>query len=153
MSGYNEQMQALAKDYQFATGSLTFTLKDVGAWAIQEGRWEAGRDVLLRQFCEDMGRALREEYRTDPQGRRIRANHVVRGQGETGFLWADIDTAPREHMVIAFDQRRDQIVADCAQLNQDIDSYNENQNPGIPIQLRLDFVRDVIEYELARKKR
>ncbi len=152
MASYNEQMQALAKDYQFATGSVTFSLKDVGAWALREGKWEAGRDALLRQFCEDMGRALREEYRTDPQGRRVRAKHVVRGEGETGFLWADIDTAAREHMVVAFDQRRDQIVADCSQLNRDIESYNENQNGGAPIQLRLDFSRDVIEYELARKK-
>jgi hypothetical protein len=152
MSSYNEQMQALAKDYQFATGSVTYTLKDVGAWAIKEGKWEAGRDILLRQFCDDMGRALREEYIRDPQGRRVRANHVIRGEGETGFLWAEIYTAPREHMVIAFDQRRDQIVADCAQLKQDIDSYNQNQNSGAPVQLRLDFARDVVEYELARKK-
>ena len=28
MASYNEQMQALAKDYQFATGSVTYTLKD-----------------------------------------------------------------------------------------------------------------------------
>ena len=152
MSSYNEQMQALAKDYQFATGSVTFTLKDVGAWAIKEGKWEAGRDALLRQFCDDMGRALREEYIRDPQGRRIRANHAIRGEGETGFLWADIHTAPREHMVVAFDQRRDQIVADCAQLKQDIDSYNQNQNRGDPIQLGLDFSRDVREYALAREK-
>ncbi len=152
MSSYNEQMQTLAKDYQFATGNVTFTLKDVGAWAIQEGKWEAGRDALLRQFCDDMGRALREEYIRDPQGRRVRANHAIRGQGEMGFLWADIHTAPRQHMVVAFDQRRDQIVADCAQLKQDIDSYNQNQNRGDPIQLSLDFARDVREYELAREE-
>jgi hypothetical protein len=98
-----------------------------------------------------MGRALREEYHKDPQGRRVRSNHVVRGEGETGYLWADIHTAPREHMVIAFDQRRDQIIADCAQLKADIDSYNQNQNiGGDPVQLRLDFTRDVHEYELAR---
>jgi hypothetical protein len=67
-------------------------------------------------------------------------------------LWADIETAPREHMVVAFDQRRDQIIADCAQLKADVDSSNDNQNGGDPIQLRLDFKRDVSEYELAREK-
>jgi hypothetical protein len=150
---YNEQMQSLAKDYQAATGNVTFTLKELGAWALDKGRWEPGRDAILRQFCDDMGRALREEYIKDPQGRRVRAKHVVRGEGETGYLWADIHTAPREHMVVAFDQRRDQIIADCAQLKADIDSYNENQNiAGDPIQLKLDFTRDVHEYELARKK-
>jgi len=149
---YNERMQTLAKDYQTATGSVTFTLKQMGAWAMQEGLWEPGHDAILRQFCDDMGRALREEYVRDPQGRRVRAKHAVRNEGETGFLWADIHTAPREHMVVAFDQRRDQIVADCAQLKADIDSYNENQNDADPVQLGLDFKRDVLEYELARKK-
>src|SRR6186997_2423178 len=108
---------------------------------------------MLRQFCVDMGRALREEYHRDAQGRRVRSKHVVRGEGETGYLWADIHTTPRDHMVVAFDQRRDQIIADCAQLKADIDSYNDNQNlAGDPIQLKLDFTRDVHEYELARKK-
>lgn len=152
MSSYNEQMQNLANDYQFATGSVTFTLKEVGAWAIREGRWQPGQDVLLRQFCDDMGRALREEYIRDPQGRRVRSKHAVRGEGESGFLWADITTAPREHMLVAFDQRRDQIVADAAQLKQDIDSYNENQNDGPAIQLVLDLVDDVLEYQLAREE-
>lgn len=99
-----------------------------------------------------MGRALREEYIRDPQGRRIRAKHAIRTEGQTGFLWGDIHTAPREHMVVAFSQRRDQVIADCAQLKADIDSYNQNQNSGDPIQLRLDFTRDVREYELAREK-
>lgn len=149
---YTEQMQSLARDYQTATGNVTFTLKDVGVWAMQEGLWQPGKDAMLRQFCDDMGRALREEYLRDPQGRRVRAKHAIRGEGETGFLWADIHTAPREHMVVAFDQRRDQIIADCAQLKADVDSYNENQNSGDPIQLRLDFTRDVREFELGREK-
>ncbi len=106
---------------------------------------------MRRQFCDDMGKASREEYIRDSQGRRVRAKHVVRGEGETGFLWADIHTAPREHMAVAFDQRRDQIVADCAQLKCDVDSYNQNQNGGDPIQLRLEFSKDVLEYELARQ--
>jgi hypothetical protein len=148
---YNEQMQALAKDYQTATASVTFTLKEVGVWAMREGLWAPGQDALLRQFCDDMGRALREEYIRDPQGRRVRAKHAIRNDGQSGFLWADIETAPRAHMMIAFDQRRDQIIADCAQLKADIDSYNENQNDGDPIQLELDLTRDVREYELARE--
>jgi len=150
---YTEQMQSLAKDFQAATGNVTFKLKEVGLWAMNEGRWKPGQDAMLRQFCEEMGQALREEYIRDPQGRRVRAKHVVRGEGEQGFLWADIHTAPREHMVQAFGQRRDQIVADCFQLKTDVDSYNQNQNStGDPIQLRLDFKNDVREHELARKK-
>lgn len=153
MAGYYEQMQSLSRDYQAATGNVTFSLKDVGAWAIENNLWSPTNDAILRQFCDDLGKALREEYIRDPQGRRVRAKHVIRLEGETGYLWADIHTAPREHMVIAFDQRRDQIIADCAQLKSDIDSYNQNQNSGAPIQLRLEFSKDVLEYELARHDR
>ena len=90
MSSYSEQMQSLAKDYQAATGNVTFTLKDIGAWAIQNDRWQPGPDAIIRQFCDDMQRVLREEYIRDPQGRRVRAKHSVREEGETGFLWADM---------------------------------------------------------------
>lgn len=60
-------------------------------------------------------------------------------------LWADLDTAPRGHMERAFAQRRQQIVGDCFQLRVDVDVYNDN-NPGAPpLQLILDFTRDVEE--------
>jgi hypothetical protein len=144
-------MQALSSDYQAATGSVTFKLSDVFTWAMQNDRWAPTTDAMRRQFCDDMVKALREEYIRDPQGRRIRAKHVIRGEGETGYLWADIDTAPREHMVVAFDQRRDQIVADAAQLKTDVDSYNDNQNDGNPVQLSLDFTLSVLEYILGRE--
>ena len=63
------------------------------------------------------------------------------------MLWADIRTASSEHMQIALQQRRQQIVGDCRQLKADADSYNENQNTGLPIQLSFDFTRDIMEME------
>jgi hypothetical protein len=149
MASYNEQMQELANQYQVATGNVIFKSKDVGAWAIANGLWQPSADAVLRQFAEDMSRALREEYITDPQGRRVRSKHAIRQDGEQGSLWADIHTAPRDHMVVAFQQRRTQIVADCVQLKRDVDSYNDNQNDGDPIQAVLDFTADVHEHELA----
>jgi hypothetical protein len=58
----------------------------------------------------------------------VRAKHVVRttdAGGQTKFVWADVGTAKREFMEIAFQQRRQQIVGDCRQLKSDVDSYNE----------------------------
>jgi hypothetical protein len=52
-------------------------------------------------------------------------------------------------MEIAFRQRREQIVADCAQLKIDVDSYNENRKPESPIQMVFDFTDDLIELEFA----
>jgi hypothetical protein len=92
---------------------------------------------------------MREEYITDPQGRTVRAKHAARTgrEGEQGVFWADIRTPPRQHMEIAFQQRRQQIVGDCRQLKIDADSYNENSNPGSPIQLVFDFRDDLAELE------
>jgi hypothetical protein len=94
---------------------------------------------------------MREELIIDPQGRTVRAKHAARVEqdGEQLALWADIRTAERQFMVIAFQQRRQSIVGDCRQLKTDVDSYNENGNPGAPIQLPLDFTLDVEELELA----
>lgn len=92
---------------------------------------------------------MREEYITDPQGRKVRTMHVARElrNGELVGLWDDIRTAPRPHMAIAFQQRRTQIVGDCRQLKTDVDSYSENGNDGKPIPLVLDFTWDVEELE------
>ncbi len=78
---------------------------------------------------------MREEYFTDPQGRRVRAKHVARQpqNGKQISLWSDMRIATRDHMEIAFQQRRQQIVGDCHQLKNDVDSYNDNLNPGEPI--------------------
>ena len=38
-------------------------------------------------------------------------------------------------MEIALKQRRQQIVGNCKQLKTDMDSFNENRNPGKPIQM------------------
>ncbi len=50
-------------------------------------------------------------------------------------------------MEIAFQQRRQQIVGDCRQLKTDADSFNDNSNPGSPIQMIFDFTDDLAELE------
>ncbi|MEO7274101.1 MAG: hypothetical protein ABIX28_12460 [Vicinamibacterales bacterium] len=149
MATYNEQIAALAEQYQAATGRTTYTSKEVGAWAIDARLREPQRDSLIRQFAEDLSRAFREQYITDPQGRRVRAKHAIRQDGEQGALWADIHLATREHLEAAFQQRRQQIVADCRQLKSDVDSYNDSHNTGRLIQMVFDFTLDLEELELA----
>ena len=90
---------------------------------------------------------MREEYIVDPQGRTVRAKHAAKIKQQT--LWADIRTANRGHMKIALQQRRRQIVGDCRQLKAGVDSYNDNSNPGLSIQMVFDFRRDLEELERA----
>ena len=106
--------------------------------------------ALIKQCAEELSRAMREDYITDRQGRRecglntarpwaVRANNCHSGQ--------TVRTATREHMQVAFQQRRQQIVGDCRQLKVDVDSYNDNYNHGLPVQIIFDFTEDVEELE------
>ena len=43
--------------------------------------------------------------------------------------------------------RRGQLAAGCAQLTRDVNYYNEKHNPGDPVQLDLDFSKDMADNE------
>jgi hypothetical protein len=154
MSTYNERMQAIVRDYRDSGGRWPATTKDIAAWAIERKLWQAQTGSIIAQCADHLARAMREEYMTDPQGRRVRAKHVavIDKDGEQLPLWADIRTAPRAHMELAFQQRRQQIVGDCRHLKADVDSYNQNANPGAPIQTIFDFTLDLEELEHAEGK-
>ena len=114
---------------------------------MQNQLWSPHPSAVIAQCADDLARAMREEYITDPQGRRVRAKHAARIEkdGKQLALWDDIRTASREHMQTALQQRRRQIVGDCVQLRVDADSYNDNRNPQEPIQISFDFTYDVEE--------
>lgn len=115
------------------------------------GQWRPHPTLLVNQAAEEISRAMREEYIRDPQGRTIRAKHAARIEraGEQAVFWADIRTASREHMQIAFQQRRQQIVGDCHALKVDVDSFNANRSSEQPIQMVFDFTSDLDELEAA----
>jgi hypothetical protein len=146
---YNEKLQRLVDRYRTEGNRWPATAREIAVWIVENRLWEPPRGAVLSRCAEEISRAMREEYVTDPQGRRVRAKHAARlGRApRQQILWEDIRSAPRRHMEIAFGQRREQIVGDCRQLKTDVDSYNENANDGRPIQLLLDFTRDVAELE------
>lgn len=148
---YTEQLQRIANQYLREHGGEATTKRDIAVWAVSSGLWQPQRSDLISQCAEQLARAMREEYITDPQGRSVRAKHVARIEqgGEQLYLWADIRTAPAQHMQIAFMQRRQQIVGECRQLKSDVDSYNENRKPEKPIQMTMNFTVDLLELEAA----
>lgn len=147
---YNEQLQAIVNQYREGGHAWPATARAIAAWAIGDELWLPQRSTLVSQCAELLSQAMREEYITDPQGRKVRAKHAARmkREDEQLVLWEDIRTAAPEHMQIAFQQRRQQIVGDCRQLKTDVDSYNENTSRSAPIQLVLDFTDDVAELEV-----
>ncbi len=153
MATYNEQMQRLANQYMAESGMTEFTARDLARWAIEKKRWAPQPGALLKQCADEFSRAMREEYFTDAQGRRVRLKHVATldRDGAQIPLWADMRIATREHMEIAFQQRRRGIVGDCKQLKSDVDSYNQNFNSAAAIQVIFDFTEDLEEATLAQR--
>lgn len=144
----NTSLQHIVDRYVNTGHPWPGTTHSIAAWAISEGLWRPEESDLISQCADQLSRAMREEYITDPQGRSIRAKHVARvsRDGKQLALWGDIRTAEPQHMRVALQQRREQIVGDCTQLRKDVDSYNENWNKsGTPINLVLDFGADVAE--------
>lgn len=72
MATYSEQLQQIANKYMRETGITTATSREIGAWAIEKRLWAPQPSALIRQCAEELSRAMREEYVTDPQGRRVR---------------------------------------------------------------------------------
>lgn len=154
-----ERNQQIVRRYRASGQAWPATAKQMAAWAIRENLWAAHRDSLIGQCAEQLAEAMREEYYVDPQGRNVRTKHAARVKlhGEQLNLWEDIRTADRKYMQIAFQQRRQQIVGDCRQLKNDVDSFNDNANTERPIQMVFDFAQDLAELDvmdaLARQKR
>ncbi len=137
-------------DMYLANGGLSpINLDDLARFAINQGLWAKSTSKMLQLCKRDFSRAFREQYHTDEQGRRGRSYHAaISNDGDKqGVFWDDIRTAPPEHMEVAFQQRRSQVVGDCRQLKADVDSYNENNTHGGHYQLCLDFRDDVAEHE------
>ncbi|MGD0631789.1 MAG: hypothetical protein ABR987_20855 [Terracidiphilus sp.] len=144
-----EYGQGLVQMYRDAGQPWPASTHDMGEWAVSTGHFEASRDFAVNQCAELLSRSMREEYLTDAKGRRVRKYHAarVRLEGKQLTLWADIETAPRRHMELAFAQRRKQVVDDCRQLKLDVDSYNDSKPKERPIQIVFDFTVDLEELE------
>jgi hypothetical protein len=144
-------MQQIVEQYRLSGQPWPASARAIAAWAINNDRWALPSSAVITKCAEDLAKAMREEYTTDPKGRRVRVKHpvTIRRGGEQYALWDDIRTAPRSHMQVAFQQRRQAIVGDCRQLKVDADSYNDAHPEAEPINLVFDFTMDLAELEAA----
>ena len=149
-----EFLQDITAAYREANQPWPTTARHIAAWAIQEGMWRPHPRSVIEQCASELTAAMREEYFTDAQGRRVRKKHAIRdikelpsGKHEQICLWVDIDDATHEQMVMAFQNRRRQALGDCKQLKTDVDSYNDNNGAGEYIEMCFDFTDDLMEME------
>lgn len=151
-----EMLQEVVESYRRAHKVSSVNLQEVAAWAVHEKVYEPERRSTIKILARELQAALRESYFTDPQGRRVRKKHaqrlwedVTEGKHVQKVFWHDITVATRPQMQAAFQQRRQGVVMDCRQLKLDVDSYNENFNTSVSIQMVFDFTEDLEELEHA----
>lgn len=123
---YKDQCRGLVDAYRAAGNAWPARANNVAAWAIREGLWEPPRSSIVSRCAKDISDAMRDQYFTDAQGRRVRVFHAATETvgGKQMTLWADIRTADEKHMRVAIQQRRQQILGECRQLKIDVDSFN-----------------------------
>jgi hypothetical protein len=146
-------MQKIVEDYRSAGQPWPASAKAIAGWAISTKRWKLPAAAIRRRCADDIAAAMREEYMTDRKGRRVRLLHPAPlfASGERTIIWDDIRTAPREHMQVSFQHRRQGIVGDCKQMKTDVDSYNDAHPGAEPIQIVFNFENDLAELEAAEE--
>ena len=148
MPSRKEQLLKIWHQYDSRQDHKPSSLRQAVAWAFEEGLLEPPEPDPIGDTAELMGQAIREEYKTDSQGRRYRVNHAVRvtKSGVQYTFWGVMGFAKPEHFERAFAQRRDLIVGESFQLKIDVDVFNDLNAGNHPaFQLVLDYTDDVAE--------
>jgi hypothetical protein len=92
----SESLQDIMNQYLKATKAIKMDMNEVAAWAVRNGLYEASHKDTTKQCAHELARAARDEYYTDPQGRRVRKKHATRqtiddeGEQKPLVLWADM---------------------------------------------------------------
>jgi hypothetical protein len=148
-----EQNQRIVAKYRAAGQPWPATAVDIARWAIGQRLWEVHPSRVVRQCADQIAEAMRQEYITDPQGRRVRVKHVApyEERGQMVLRWGDMRDDSHGHMELAFSYKRQLIVSDCRQLKLEIDSYNQNYNTGRSVQGIFDFTDDLAELEIEAR--
>lgn len=150
MVSRKERLQKIWHQYDSRRDHKPSSMRQAAAWAVSDGLLQLPEVDPIDILADQMAQAVREEYRTDSEGRRYRVNHAVRAtkSGVQYTFWGVMGYAPHDHMEKAFAQRRELIVGENFQLKVDIDVYNEmNAGKHAAIQLVLDYRDDVAERE------
>lgn len=152
--------RAIVEKYRVAGEPWPARSIAIARWALKNKLIELPRRDVERLIARDLAQAMREEFYTDPQGRRVRRKHVypeqveqADGSFEQFLLWVDILDAETDQMhgadqmQGAFQYRRHQILGDCRQLKTDVDSFNDNNVYDASIQMVFNFANDLAEFE------
>lgn len=94
---YTKQMQNIVDKYRQAKQPWPAEKRTIAAWVVHAGHWKPHPSMLISQCADELAKAMREDYFTDPQGRRVRAKHAAKfwKEGKQTTLWEDIRSEDR----------------------------------------------------------
>lgn len=142
----HDQLLKIVEDYRAAGQPWPATREQLAEWAIANERYQLTRGMAVRQCAKRISRAMGLEHLKDKKGRSVRKYYAarVRENGQLVMKWDDLN-AERPFMEMAGANRRNQILGQCWQLKNDMDSYNERRCPDNPIQMDFNFNVDLEE--------
>ena len=146
MATFNEQLLTIVEDYRNAGNPWPASRDEIAEWAVAHDKYQLTRGMAVAQCAERIARAMRLEHVKDKKGRSVRKYYAarIRENGQMTIRWDDWN-AERPFMEVATANRRNQILGECRQLKDDVDSYNERLCPTQPIQVEFNFGVDLEE--------
>lgn len=153
MGTFKENMLKIWNQYCEDVSADPADLREMATWAMSKGLWAPRPVDVTASFVREMADVLREQTRTDKDGREYRAFIPAREKGKDGlplFKWADIDVAPRAHVEKGLQGERRSIANDCFALAMKRDHYNAMHPDEEPLQVVMNFEEDVEEMKIAR---
>lgn len=146
MANFHEQMLRIIDDYRADGQPWPATRDEIGEWAVANDRYQLTRGMAARQCAEKISRAMCIEHVKDNKGRSVRKFYAarMRENGQLTMKWDDLN-ADRPFMEMASANRRNQILGQCWQLKNDMDSYTDRKCPDNPIQMDFNFNIDLEE--------
>jgi hypothetical protein len=146
MATLNDQLVRIVEDYRASGGTWPATRDQIAGWAVANERYKLTHGMAVSQCAERIGRAMGLQHVKDSKGRSVRKYYAarIRENGQLVMKWDDLN-AERPFMEMAAANRRNQILGQCWQLKNDMDSFSERRCPDQPIQMDLNFNLDLEE--------
>ena len=144
---YAEQLEDLTEQYLDETKAKSYSLADVADWALRKKLWAPYPQDIRKLLQNHLRKALASIHVEDPQGRKVRAHHVVPivREEQTVFEWFKPENMDYEQMLASYQYLRGLAKNDVKQAYNSVASWNENYSDGRLVEQDYDFNKDLLD--------
>ena len=153
---YNQQVQKGIEEYRRSDRDGELDSLEIASWLYYQQKLAPPSKTQIQLLQKDVSRAMSTQTTVDEKGRRVRQKLCLRtrverpdGGSYIEATWFDKDIAPAPFKEKVFAQRRESVANILWQLKQDVDHFNDFDNPGEEWQLLLDFGGDMADRQFS----